>query len=1660
MSIESHRLPYPGLRAFDRDEADLFFGRDGAVDDMVDRLAETRFLAVLGASGTGKSSLVKTGLLDGLELGLHPAGADWTICTFTPGGKPFRNLAESLFDVQGEDNLSDDARANRVSVLEDFLRRGPRSLDEWFGDGYINEGGNLLLLVDQFEELFRFGGYTDREDAEAFVKLLIESTSAKDLPVHVVITMRSEFLGACALIPGLAETMNAGAYLTPRMTRDNCRDAIIGPARMVGMEIDDVLVTRMLNDLGAFAPWGGDDTADQLRRLSRRADQLPVMQHLLNRLWKQASDRSIDGSVGLTLADYEGLGGLNGALDAHGAELLSRFDDKTLPLIETVFRALVDGENPSLATRRPQRLSDIAAATGHSSDEICDIIDVFRADDCNFLRPGPAHRLEPESVVDISHESLIRQWSELSEWVAVEGRAAALWRRLSQATELHRNGEGGLLVGLDLANLSNWWHSENPTPGWAARYSDDFDEVEAFLLESERADLVEKNRRTERNRKQRRYLVGGLGLVSMLAIAATSAAVWGWRQQDTAIEVTRVAVEAADDMAIGLFERENDGFSVPIATRYAFVMDHELARENMRTGLVANAAFFEKQAELLLRTAETLLASGWSKEAAVRSDRLNKLISDPPADANWEPSIRLRILDKLIRAEILAFDGGHLESEKILDETEFLLEREELSKWERLRALGRLLHLRHENLYKTLEFDMLLAVSRRFTDLIEEAVSPYILVGGKFSAGVPEETRSVLEELLERLVKVRFDAFVYVHGQLDFKERSVIDQKEELDKINDYIRLYRQLSRSGSEKLQRLEIISLRAASLYEKNSQNNLQDSMKNISEAVRVAEDLSRADPDNIQNLEYLISALLHRADVAARLKNILQMRADINSVRTIEALLRERDNSSFNRRARSALNFEATGFLAVESISSKKSTYKHDLQYFSSMFTARRNFLQERSLLDERQFPRFHVFSAWMLLDKDVGLELTSEERKTLIEDALGSLLVDGKTGEDLYLRLKWRQFIFQKIASVSSDKVSAAEYISYLKQGVEEAARLAEITPSLEKWPGYVQYYTGRMAYAYKVLGDAENGRITFERALRQSLELVAKYPNSSVYVGNSTLYSMRLIEFANDMGANDTSMDLVNRFISNVVPGSPLDAWESVRYRIKPLLKALQLAEIQSLSGKGNTKGENTDIWPRFIEILRAKDDEIGQHLENKKIAADNLASGKELRQAAIAEAPDLTSLAETRVGADKAAARQTNWSFRPILLGAWRTLTRNEKEKLLAHHVSDRSLTAYDAEHVYFARKLALPFYQDGYLLELEVHEPEKAPRLITILSATGHSFPMVGSSPAIHEANAKAPLKLTSHEDVAAYLRFFTSYISGEEGSFVLVESVDEISWLEGASREEIASAETILRPVAIWKVSDSDSNWRASATVQYSNALFHALFSVQPRGMVEMLDDQPLKADLNLKPMKISDRRSGSSVRTELHKINLPIFVNDKRITSMRDDIDRLIAGINKNGPEEYEHLIDEYLFYLEDDIAARNLNENAKVMNSFAYNLIRKDVEVERATELAKSALGFIKGKFTWQTRDTYALGLIKLNRIDEAVSELEMAIADLKADGRSARNYSEISVHMAQAYRLAGKTDEARKMLAIAAEGKKDDYVRDLISSEQKLLDETQKIPAAN
>ena len=476
------RLPYPGLRSFRREESDLFFGRDACVSTMVDRLAATRFLAVLGSSGTGKSSLVKTGLIDALDLGLlTEAGSDWRVVDFTPGAAPMRNLAQRLIETEKESAASD----SETEFLRAFLLRGPRAVAQWVAEGHLPPKRNLLLLVDQFEELFRFQDYAGREESEAFVALLIESARWTGSRIHVVITMRSEFLGACSLIDGLAEAIAAGLYLIPRMKRDQCREAIVGPATNCEFDIEPALVNRLLNDLAAFAPWEDSGTLGRLERLGRRADQLPLLQYCLNRMWVRAPDSDATRRIRLTLADYETIGALGGALDAHATEIVKALGEERRAVVEKVFRALTEGATATDAVRRPTRLGELVEICGGDEAAVRAVVDAFRSPGCNFLMPppDPAHPapLPKTAVVDISHESLIRQWKRFPAWLEAEARSARTWRRLTE-----RFDDGDVLQANELANLRTWRKEEKPNAAWARRYGGDFDAAMAFIDSSER----------------------------------------------------------------------------------------------------------------------------------------------------------------------------------------------------------------------------------------------------------------------------------------------------------------------------------------------------------------------------------------------------------------------------------------------------------------------------------------------------------------------------------------------------------------------------------------------------------------------------------------------------------------------------------------------------------------------------------------------------------------------------------------------------------------------------------------------------------------------------------------------------------------------------------------------------------------------------------------------------------------------------------------------------------------------------------------------------------------------------------------------------------------------------------------------------------------------
>jgi TPR repeat protein len=490
------RLPYPGLRPFKRDETDLFFGREACVDEMVGRLSATRFLAVLGPSGSGKSSLVRTGLLEALELGLMAgAGPRWLIAEMRPGGRPIENLARALLRTPGGEGNASEGNAsegNEEATLASRLQRGPRSVIQWCREGSLPARTNLLILVDQFEELFRYADYAGHEDAERFVALLLESAAAEHVPIYVALTMRSEFLGPCALFPNLAERINAGLYLVRRMTREEMRAAIEGPAGVCGFTIDRALVNRLLNDLASFAPWEDERGIDQLQLLARRADQLPVLQHVLNRLWLRARSAEPDGTITLRLADYEALGGLVGALNAHAEEVLASIGPEHEATASAVFRAMVSGSTVATVVRRHCSVDELVRLAGGDRAGVERVVEAFRAPECNFLvadRPGP---LTPETVIDISHESLIRQWSRLRQWAQDEARAADEYRDLEKSASRWQEGHGALLGKRDLDATMAWWERERPNAAWAERYGGNFALTAQYLEKSKRGVTIQR----------------------------------------------------------------------------------------------------------------------------------------------------------------------------------------------------------------------------------------------------------------------------------------------------------------------------------------------------------------------------------------------------------------------------------------------------------------------------------------------------------------------------------------------------------------------------------------------------------------------------------------------------------------------------------------------------------------------------------------------------------------------------------------------------------------------------------------------------------------------------------------------------------------------------------------------------------------------------------------------------------------------------------------------------------------------------------------------------------------------------------------------------------------------------------------------------------------
>ncbi len=361
--------PYRGLESFREEDAPLFFGRDRETSLLVEKLGAGRFLAVLGASGSGKSSLVRAGLVPALRA----ADDAVRVVTLTPGTTPLGALAVQLAAVApptapSADDLRDDVRALDRAGEAPAAAAGARA--------------RLLIVVDQFEEVFSVT--SSARDRRAFIDGLVYASTIPGGRTTVVVAMRSDFYPRCADHPALSALVAEHQLLVGPLSPDGLRDAIEEPARRAGLELEPGLVRRILADV------------------STEPGHLPLLEHLLLELWRRRRGRL------LTLEAYAACGGVGGALARRANEVYAGLSADQQAVARRVLLRLTQPGEDTEDTRRRAPLAELTGGGG--GDDARRVVEAMSA---ARLMVVTSDEVTGEPAVEVAHEALIRAWPRL-----------------------------------------------------------------------------------------------------------------------------------------------------------------------------------------------------------------------------------------------------------------------------------------------------------------------------------------------------------------------------------------------------------------------------------------------------------------------------------------------------------------------------------------------------------------------------------------------------------------------------------------------------------------------------------------------------------------------------------------------------------------------------------------------------------------------------------------------------------------------------------------------------------------------------------------------------------------------------------------------------------------------------------------------------------------------------------------------------------------------------------------------------------------------------------------------------------------------------------------------------------------------------------------------
>jgi WD40 repeat protein/class 3 adenylate cyclase len=447
--------PYKGLAAFEADDAEYFFGREELVAELTARLAGTRFLAVVGPSGSGKSSVVRAGLLPAIWQDTLPNSKDWQTVVLTPGHHPLNELAVRISLLSGLSGLTPGALLRDLEADHRGLHLAVRRV---LADQ--PEQVQLLLVVDQFEEVFAL--CRDEGERRQFIDSLLYAVATEDSRTVVVPTIRADFYGRCADYPHLAARLADNVLVGP-LSEGELRQVIERPAELVGLRLEAGLTDTIVGDVA------GEPGA------------LPLLSHALLETWQRRRGRM------LTLAGYAESGGVAGAIAQTADTEYDQMSTDQQAVARNIFLRLTElGEEGTQDTRRRAAPREL----GRSPEEAPQVEAVLRTlADARLITTG-------EDTVEVAHEALIREWPTLRGWLDEDREGLRTHRHLTEAAQewerLDRE-PGELYRGARLAMASEW----------AAEHAGELNPLEREFIEASRgaAEQAEREKEAARQRE-------------------------------------------------------------------------------------------------------------------------------------------------------------------------------------------------------------------------------------------------------------------------------------------------------------------------------------------------------------------------------------------------------------------------------------------------------------------------------------------------------------------------------------------------------------------------------------------------------------------------------------------------------------------------------------------------------------------------------------------------------------------------------------------------------------------------------------------------------------------------------------------------------------------------------------------------------------------------------------------------------------------------------------------------------------------------------------------------------------------------------------------------------------------------------------------------------